>query len=329
MDLDPAKTLQELLGLGRTARALVLKGASLRAVRLESLRADGLDLEDADLRESVLTQVNWKGCVLRDARLDNVDFTGAVLRLCDFDQARSPGATFVRARFENSTARGARFDGADWSEAVLTDTDFSRASFVNANLAGASASGADFRGADLRGAVLRDAVLADADLRGADLTGADLTGADLSGADLRGAVGDHPALREAAGGGSELPAGLRDLAATVSPIVGEVLRSAGERGVIDPDTAKRLAEDAARYAGAAPENAPSPDTMKAVSQVLGQIGDDFPALLRSLRQPQGSEPPPEVQALILRLREALSLDETATAEDVLAWLVRPGGPEGR
>jgi uncharacterized protein YjbI with pentapeptide repeats len=327
MPKNPPEALRPFLDSLRTARGLAFKAADLRGLRLSGLRADGLDLEEADLRETILTKVNWKGCVLSDARLDGADLTDAVLRLCDLDQARATNATLVRARLENSTARGARFDGARLTEAVLTDTDFSRASFVDANLAGVSASGADFRGADLRGAVLRDAVLADADLRGADLTGADLTGADLSGADLRGVVGDDPALQEEESRSGGLPLEMRNLAETMAPIVVEVLRTAGERGVMDRESAERLIGEAARYRGASSENTPSPDTVQTVSRLLDEIGDGLPALIGSLRQPQGSEPPPEVKALILRLREVLSLDEAATAEDVLARLMSPGGEE--
>lgn len=325
MTHEPIDDLQDFLDHHRTARDLVLKSADLRGLQLAGLRADGVDFEEADLRESSLTGAKWKGCILRDASLDAADFTDAVLRLCDLDQARAPHTTFARAHLENSTARGARFDGADLTGAVLTDTDFSRASLRDANLEGASASGADFRGADLRGARLRDAVLVDADLRGADLTGADLTGADLSGADLRGAVSDDPALPKEDSRHGELPPDMRRLAETMTPIVIEVLRSAGAQGVLDPEAAERLIEDAARFGKTTPGNAPSPDTIEAVSRVLDELGAEvLPVLLGALRQPSEREPPPEVQTMILRLREELALDETATAEDVLLRLINPG-----
>ncbi len=326
MTHDPAGMLKELLDHRRTARALVLKAADLHGSDLAGLRADGLDLEEADLRESSLTEAKWRGCVLRDARLDGADFTDAVLRMCDLDQARASNAKFVRTRLENSTARGARFDGADLTGAVLTDTDFSRASLCGAILEGVSASGADFRGADLRGAKLRDAVLVDSDLRGADLTDADLAGADLRGADLRGAMGGPAALpQEEAEPTAALPAELKALTGTMAPIVLEVLRTAGRRGVIDPETARRLmAEAAALQRKASPGNAPSAETMNAVSRVLDELGDNvLPGLIGALRQPNEDEPSPEVKAMILRLREELSLDETATAEDVLLRLMNP------
>jgi hypothetical protein len=302
----------------------VLSGADLRGCSLRGLRADGVVFEEADLRESSLIEVNWKACNLRDARLDGADFTEALLRLCDLDQARATGATFVRARLENSTARGARFDAADLAGAVLTDTDFSRASLRGANLERVSASGTDFRGADLREARLRGAVLVDSDLRGADLTGADLGGADLSGADLRGAVGYTAPATSKEGDWGNLPPPMRVLTETMAPIVQEILRTAGERGAIDQETAKRLIEEAAAARPETqPETGPSPETMNAVSRVLNKMGDDaVPVLIAALRQPNDSEPPPEVKAMILRLREELALDETASVEDILHGLTR-------
>jgi hypothetical protein len=63
--------------------------------------------------------------------------------------------------------------------------------------------------------------------------------------------------------------------------------------------------------------------MNAVSRVLDKMGNDtLPVLIAALRQPNDSEPPPEVKAMILRLREELSLDETASVEDILQGLRR-------
>jgi uncharacterized protein YjbI with pentapeptide repeats len=321
MDMQLADQLRALVNNKRTARNLKFKGADLRGVQLSGLRADGLDFEEADLRESSLADVKWKGCILREARLDAADFTGAVLRLCDLDGARLTKATFVRVRLENSTARGARFDGADLTGAVLTETDFSRASLRRANLEGVSASGADFRGADLSEANLKNAELVYTDLRGADFTGADIEGADLHGADIRGAVGIDEILQEVESQQGGLPPEMTDLVETMAPIVIEALRSAGEHGFMDPEAAKRLIEDASRLQSASPRHAPSPKTLEAVSRVLGKLGDNvLPALIGALQQPGKGEPPSEVKALILRLREELGLDETATVEDVLSRL---------
>jgi uncharacterized protein YjbI with pentapeptide repeats len=307
----------------RTARDLVLIGADLRKSQLSDLRADSLNFEEVDLRESFLIEVKWKGCNLREARLDGADFTDAVLRMCDLDEGRLTNATFVRTRLENSTARGARFDGVDLTGAVLTDTNFSRASFRGANLEGVSALGADFRGADFRAAQLRNAIFVDADLRGADFTDADLQGADLRGADMRGVVGNDPALQKDDSRWGGLPTEMKALTETMTPIVLEVLKTGGRRGLIDPATAQQLIEEATQQPGLSTRNAPSLDTLEAVSRVLDELGDDvLPGLMGALQQPNEGEPPPEAKAIILRLREEFGLSETASVEDVLAQLMQ-------
>lgn len=317
-----ANTLEASLAQCRTARNLVLRRASLHGIQLPGLRADSLDLEEADLRKASLIEVRWKACTLRDTRLNAADFTGAILRLCDLDRARATNATLVRTCLENSTARGAQFDGANMSGAVLTDTDFSRASFREANLERVSASGASFRGADLRGARFRGAGLCDTDLRGADLTDADLDGADLNGADLRGVVGDHPVLKGDQSMWGELSTEAQSLTETMAPILREVLRTTGERGAIDQETAERLMAEAAGFQGVASRNAPSAATLEAVTRVLEGLGVDMlPALFGALQLTKDSEPPAEIKAMILRFRDELGLDETASVEDVLAHIL--------
>ena len=269
------------------------------------------------MRDSGLMRITWRGCTLRDARLDAADFSDAVLRMCDLDDVRAPHAKFTRARLENSSARGARLDAADFSSAVLTDTDLSRASLRGARLDGVSATGVDLRGSDLRGASLRNAVLIDADLRGADLTDADLHDANLHGADLRGVAG-LDAARLPASAAADVPPAVQDLSETMAPIVAEVLRTAGRSGAIDADTAQRLIDEAAGLQTAPPQSAPSPEALAAVSRVIAELGDGvLPVLASALRQPNQAEPPKEVQEVIRRLRQALSLDEGATTEDLL------------
>lgn len=315
MTIHPTDQLKSLIHSRQTARDLALRGVNLRGIELVGLRADGLDLKEADLSESYLTEVKWKACILRDTRLDGADLTDAVLRLCDLDQARAPDATFVRTRLENSTARGALFDATDLTKAVLTDTDFSRASFRGANLEGVSASGANFRGADLSGANLRNAELVDTDLRGADFTDADLEGTVLDGADLRGAIGIETLQEEPIT--ETLPEELKPLIGTVAPMVDEMLRSAGQTGFLDPEAAEQLQRQMDDIKQVHPSRSIHPDTLQAVSEVIGSLGDDaFPTLLKSLSQPGGAAPP-EVQALIRRLGQALNLGDSASPDEIL------------
>ena len=322
MTAHAADHLLNLVRNRQTARTLDLKHVDLRGLQLAGLRGDGLDLAESDLRNSSMAGVNWRGCTLSDAQLDDADFSDATLRMCDFDDVRATHAKFTRARLENSSARGARLDEADFSSAVLTDTDLSRASLRGARLDGVSATGVDLRGSDLRGASLRNAVVTDADLRGADLTGADLHDANLHGADLRG-VGGLDAARFPASAAGDVSPAVQDLSETMAPIVAEMLRTAGRSGAIDPDTAQRLIDEAARHQTATPERAPSPEALTAVSRVIAELGDGvLPVLVSALQQPNQAEPPTEVQDVIRRLCQELSLDEGATAEDLLHRLTR-------
>jgi uncharacterized protein YjbI with pentapeptide repeats len=317
MSTDALTALRAGMERRRTIRNVVLTGAHLCGQELAGLRADGLDLSDADLRGASLTSARLNACSLRDAKLEAADFTDAVLRICDLDDVRAAGARFVRARLENSSARGARLDATDFSSAVLTDTDLSRASLREARLDGASASGVGLRGSDLRGASLRNAVLTDADLRGADLTGADLHEADLHGADLRGVTGLDAARLPESAARRVVPA-VQDLSETMAPIVAEVLRTAGRSGAIDADTAQRLFDEAGRLQTATPQRAPNPEALAAVLRVIAELGDGvLPVLTRALQLPNQAEPPKEVQDVIRRLCQELSLDEGATTEDLL------------
>lgn len=321
--------LLALAGPGGAVRGAALRGVDLRGQKLSRMRADDLDLSEADLRDADLAEVTWHGVTLRDARLEGADLREAVLRMCDLDGARAERARFTRARLEDSTARGARLDGADLTCAILTDTDFSRASLRGATLEGAEASGADFRGADLRGANLRAAVLTDADLRGADLTGADLEHASLDGADLRGAAGEgvpEPEPEQDLSEAPPVPPELLPLVHAMTPVVQELFRTAGRRGALDPEVARRLVEEASGQAAAAGGpggGGPSVDegTLLAVSQALEVLGSDaLPKLFAALRQPDGAGPPPEIQAMIRALGAALSVKDPETAEDVLEML---------
>lgn len=281
--------LLECLEQRRTARGLVLQEADLRAAQLAGLRADGIDLRGSDLRDAVLEGVRWEGCNLSETRLGGANFSGAVLRVCGLDHARAAGVRFVRASLENSTAQGAVLDNADFRGAILTDTDFSRASLRGANFEGASASGASFHGADLRGANLRDA--------------------DLTGADFEGAIG------------VEMAPSMDELAGLMAPIVIEALRTGGRTGAIPPETAGRLAAQASALTPVAtPESTPNPETRLAVSRLVAEYGANFQLLLAAMNQKESGDPPAEVRAFLLRLREVLRLDENANMEDVLRAL---------
>ena len=115
---------------------------------------------------------------------------------------------------------------------------------------------------------------------------------------------------------------LKGLAGTMAPIVGEVLRTAGRRGVIDAETSSRLVEQADALArGTSPSALPDGDTVAVVAEVLDAMGDEvLPELLEALRRPDEEGPSEAVRDMIRRLGRTLGLDDTATPEDVLERL---------
>lgn len=199
------------------------------------------------------------------------------------------------------------------SGARFSPTDSSRASLCRANLEGAAASGVILRGADLWDANLAGADLTDADLRGADLTGANLEGAILHGADLRGAIG-APATAQEQPSPEDIPAAFLPLAETMTPIVRQILQTAGQSGTVDAAMAARLLET---LEARSPQAALPPEALTAVTRVMSELGTTtLPALFAALKQRDGV-PPAEVKELIRRLAESLQMPEGGTTEDLL------------
>ena len=199
---------------GRTLRDLDLSGLDFKGAQMK-----GADLFGADLTTANLKGADLSGAILNRTTIIRADFSGAnlsgaafmrpsVSTTLEYDVAEAPkfaGADMhgirLTSRMEGADFRGANLTGAmmgphepradissmpnsimkscDFSGAILTDVDLSRAVLTFSR----------FVGADLRRATLVMADLSKTDLSGADLTGADLTGANLDGANLSGVKG--------------------------------------------------------------------------------------------------------------------------------------------
>jgi hypothetical protein len=141
------------------------------------------DLEEADLRGTVLI-----GSDLSGANLD-----GADLRQADLSRAILIKAGLSRARLQKANLHMADLGEANLQEAELVSANLTRATFPSADLTNADLTHADLRfgtlyETNLSLAALVEAKLGSAFLIGANLAGADLTGADLSGAKCGGTV---------------------------------------------------------------------------------------------------------------------------------------------
>lgn len=200
---------------------LDFKGASLTGADLY-----GTDFTSADLSGADLSHTRLDRSVLIHAKLAGANLEGAtILRptafsTMMFDQSEAPD--FSRARLVGVRVQarldGARFPAADLTGANfspfesragegtittvprndLTNADFTEAIMVRSDFSKAILRYTRMARADLKGAVLRGADLTGADLTGADLTGADLTGADMTRAILRGVKGLDAAVGLAA-----------------------------------------------------------------------------------------------------------------------------------
>ena len=122
----------------------------------------GIELQDADLKQISLPNINLEGSILRGANLHEANLSYALLRKAELQQANLSQATLT---------------GAD-----LQYTNLEKCLLSGANLCGANLSYSHVSThADLSGAILREALLRCAIFKHSNLSEADLTKADLSG----------------------------------------------------------------------------------------------------------------------------------------------------
>ena len=199
---------------GRTLRGLDLSGLDFKSAKLT-----GADLFGADLTTANLRGADLSGAILNRTTIIRTDFSGADLHGAAFMRpsvSTSLSYEFAEApRFSGADMRGVRLtshmEGVDFRgvnlagaklgphepradissmpSSMLIHCDFSGAIMTDIDLSRAVLTFSRFVGADLRRATLDLADLTRADLSGADLTDADLSGANLDGAILSGAKG--------------------------------------------------------------------------------------------------------------------------------------------
>jgi len=105
----------------------------------------------------------------RGQDLEDADFTRAILPQSNFEDVKCPNAVFRKSDLSGSTFKNALLSSADLRVARLTKADFRNARLEKANLLGADLSGANFEGASLRGVNFSGANLNLTNLRGVNL----------------------------------------------------------------------------------------------------------------------------------------------------------------
>ena len=161
----------------------------LSGVVLEGANLSKIDLESADLRGAILSDANLFSAKLGHANLTGImtHLDGANLCNADLTHADFSGAVLDRANLTVAISYGARFNeahltGANFYNASLEGAEFKRAYLTNANLTKAQLSGADLAGAHLENALLVETDLSKANLDGCTVFGVSAWGVKLDGA---------------------------------------------------------------------------------------------------------------------------------------------------
>jgi uncharacterized protein YjbI with pentapeptide repeats len=198
------RTLRDLDLSGIDFRRAQLSGADLFGADLTSSNLQGVDLSDATLNRTTVIRADFSGANLRGAMF----MRPSVSTTLEYDIAEAPkfaGADMrnirmtskmIGADFRGANLAGARMgphepraDLSSMPASILKSCDFSGAILTDVDLSRAVLTFSRFVGADLRRADLNLADLSKVDLSGADLTGADLTNANLDETNLAGAKG--------------------------------------------------------------------------------------------------------------------------------------------
>ena len=158
----------------RTDEQIVAEMATGRCLDLTDISAVGVNLVEADLRNTCWDRSDLRGAQMMRANLTGTSFFGSDLsQQASLDSATARGALFSQANLSGSNLSRADLEDADLlstnlSTAQLAETNLADANLVGANLSAAIAVGADFQGASFSGANLENAILSGANLSGAE-----------------------------------------------------------------------------------------------------------------------------------------------------------------
>lgn len=180
----------------------------------------GLRIKQSNLTGSLFNRANLSGGKILVSDLSGAHFKRAFLARVEGDGVLLQGANMSDATITESVIRNSYFNGATLTGADLARGTFSNSDFEEANLSNASALATDFSdsvfvnvkfdGANLTGANLANTKLSNATFGMANLHGANLTGASMQGAKLTRVEGLQQAQLDLACGDhkTELPFGL-------------------------------------------------------------------------------------------------------------------------
>ena len=126
----------------------------------------GINISDAKLANHDLSRVDGHGLLLKNANCRNSNWSEALLS----------HTNFVLSDFSGSDLSGIKARFVLATETILIGANLSQSTFFGSGFKGANFTGANLQGADLSFCDLRNCNFDGADLRGAYLTGSVLTG---------------------------------------------------------------------------------------------------------------------------------------------------------
>ena len=160
-----------------------------------------VDLRLADVDYSSMVSANLYDCKIDRARFQRTTFAMSQLRKCqgnkvhlidcDLSWVKASEADFTEATFQSTKCTKGMFRTASFSRGLLTDCLFDKVEMQQAVLDGAQLSEVMFFGAKLQEADFGQTILSQCKFNGADLRGANFAGANLSHVDFAGARVDN------------------------------------------------------------------------------------------------------------------------------------------
>lgn len=157
----------------RTEEQIEEEMATGGCLDLTDINAVGVNLIEADLRNTCWNRSDLRGAQMMRSNLSGAEFLGSDLsNQASLEDAVAQGTLFSLANLSASNLIGADLSDADLrsanlASAQLAETNLSDATLVNANLSAAQAIGTNFQNASFSGATLANAVVTGANFMGA------------------------------------------------------------------------------------------------------------------------------------------------------------------
>lgn len=154
--------------------------ASCRKARFDGSLFRGSSIFGSELIEASFRDTNLSGTSFFSSRLGNADFTGSRIQSCTFNSCELFGTRFSRSLIINT-----KFEAQERGNVTLDRADFSHAVIIDTDLMGANLYGANFSNALLIKVDLRHANIAEANFEGARLIDVAVDATQLEPAERR------------------------------------------------------------------------------------------------------------------------------------------------